>query len=621
MASHRKYRQAAYEFEKADALQPGNFDILHDLGRAYFSSGQLAKAQDALSQALRIQPESADTLYWLAQTNAGMQKEVDALELLVRARKLDPGNPDILFLMAQLSMKQSFFEDAIEILNEGLKIDPRRANFHAALGESYFTIGKVDKALEEFKTLISLDPSPRSYVFMGLCYRHLGQYREAKRYFKQSLSADRNNIPALFNMGFIARKEGDAPQSEQYLQRALQLDRDYPDALFEFAGLSMDQKKYAEALPLLRHFVQVNPSSAEGYYKLAISERNLHQLDAAQRDMNVFTTLSKSPQPAPYPLQHFFDYLERRSALTAEEQKETDLRALEAEVQQHPDRPRSLYLLAESLLKVGRTSDAMQALQRLDALSGEDFRTELNSGILLGRFHLYADAIHYLQAACKISPTSDEAKYNLAEALFRTGNYDDAMQSLIQVSPDGQKESSYLGLRGDVYARQARYEDASRYLQQAIDAAPDDDQYYASLAAVQVRAGEVPNAERTVRSGLARIPDSGLLHWIAGIVSVVRGHEHEAESLLKKASELSPSRESVAATLGIFYYEQGRFSDARAVLKRCMEMFPQSASDFQKIAAVLDAASTSDMKKSEDLSPESRRQFYQLALAMHDQEQ
>jgi len=270
---------------------------------------------------------------------------------------------------------------------------------------------------------------------------------------------------------------------------------------------------------------------------------------------------------------------------------------------------------------VGRTNDAIEALQRLDALSGADFRTELNSGVLLGRFHLYAHAVHYLQTALKINPGSDEAKYNLGEALFRSGSYEDALRALLQVSPDGQKESSYLGLLGDVYARLGRFDDASKYLEQATAAAPDDDLYYASLAAVQLRAGEVHDADRTARSGLAHIPDSGLLHWTAGVVAVVQGHQRDAEPLLKKASQLSPSREAVAATLGIFYYEQGRFSDAREVLKRCMEMFPQSALDFQKINAVLDAASTSGVKKSEDMLPESRREFYELALALQDQEQ
>jgi tetratricopeptide (TPR) repeat protein len=105
-------------------------------------------------------------------------------------------------------------------------------------------------------------------------------------------------------------------------------------------------------------------------------------------------------------------------------------------------------------------------------------------------------------------------------------------------------------------------------------------------------------------------------------VAVVRGHESDAENLLKKASELNPSREAVAATLGIFYYEEGRYSDARDVLRRCEEMFPQGTLDFQKIKAVLDAASSSaPPRPSDNIPPDARREFYELALMMRDQEQ
>ena len=622
LASHRQYLQATYEFEKANALQPGDFDILHDLGQAYFLSGQLPKAQEVLSQALRLQPESAETLYLLAETAAEMRKEVDALELLVRARKIAPNNTNILFLMARLSMKQSFFEDAIELLNDGLKIDPQRADFHAALGESYFTVGKVDKALQEFKTLISMDPSPRSYDFMGLCYRHLGQYGESKRYLRQSLRADPNNLPALFNLGFIARKEGDSAQAEQYLKKVLSVDKDYPEALFELGSLKMEEKKYDEAVRLLRRFVEVSPNPAQGYYKLALSERNLHQVDAAERDINVFKTLSKSPQPAPYPLQHFFDYLERRSKLSSEQQTESDIRELEIEVQQHPDRPRSLFLLAESFLKLGRSHEAMEVIQRLDEASGGDFRTELNTGVMLGRFHLYPEAVRYFQAAIKANPASDDAKYDLAETYFQRGNYEDALQSLLQVSPDGQKEGSYLGLVGDVYSRLGRNREALQSLQQAVASAPDNDQYYVSLVLTEMRVGEFEQAEQTARNGIARIPDSGELYWAAGVLAAVRGDGQNAENFLKKASELNPSRETALATLGVFYYEAGRIGDAREVLKRCVEMFPQGILDFQKINAVLDAASNSgERKQSNEISPEARRNFYELALTMRDQEQ
>jgi tetratricopeptide (TPR) repeat protein len=78
--------------------------------------------------------------------------------------------------------------------------------------------------------------------------------------------------------------------------------------------------------------------------------------------------------------------------------------------------------------------------------------------VKVGRFHIYGDGIRYFEAALKISPSSEDAKYNLAEAYFQTGNNDDALKSLLEVSLDGQKEGAYLGLLGDVYARLNRWD-------------------------------------------------------------------------------------------------------------------------------------------------------------------
>jgi len=620
LGSHRQYQNAIHEFELANALEPQTFDILHDLGQAYLLSGQPAKAQETLDQALHLQPDSADTLHLMARAEMDLGKDVDALELLVRARKISTRNTDILLLMGRLSMKQQFFEDAIEVLREGVQIDPRRADLHAALGESYFTVGKVEMAVKEFKTLVGLDPSPRSYALMGMCYRHLGQYEEAKHFLDESLKGDPENLPALFHLGVIAKTQGKPLLAESYLERAVRADPNYADALLELAGVKMDQRQYEEAIPLLRRCIQVNPGLAAAHYKLAIAERSAHQLEAARRDMSVFQTLSKNPEPAPYPLQHFFDYLERRNALPIAQQSAADLHELEMEVKQHPDRPRSLYLLAEALLKARRERDAMEVLQRLEEVSGGDFRTELGIGVLLGRFRSNSAAVQYLQAALKVDPASEEAKYNLGEVYFQSGNYEAALQPLLEISSPEQRDSSYLSLLGDVYAGLGRGQEAQEVLKEAVGKSPNNDRCYVSLAMEQLRAGAADAAKATAQEGLARIPDSGPLHWVAGIVAVVRGDIQDGEKYLRKAVDLMPARETAYVSLGMLYYEEGRIGDARQVLKQCAEMFPQGTLDVEKISATLDAASMTENShaKTVALSPAARQQFYELALTMAD---
>src|SRR5260370_5970000 len=116
-------------------------------------------------------------------------------------------------------MSQNYFEDAIPLLESGLQIAPKRADLHAALGESYFMSGKVEKAIEEFNALITLDPSAASYAFMGLSYRHLGRFDEAKKYFQEGLQRHPRNASCLFHMRFIHTPQGNHSSTQPFLQQ------------------------------------------------------------------------------------------------------------------------------------------------------------------------------------------------------------------------------------------------------------------------------------------------------------------------------------------------------------------------------------------------------------------
>jgi len=615
LASKKQYGPAIHEFEIANALQPRTIEILHDLGQAYLRDGQFSKAEATLEQGLELDRNSAETLYLLAQCLADQNKDIEALELLVRARKIAPENIDVILLMARLSMKQQFYEDAIVLLREGIKLDAARAEFHAALGESYFTVGKVDAAVEEFKLLLQLDHSARSYTYMGLCQRHLGKLDAAKDYLNLGLKLDPRDSVILFNLGVIAKKQQEQAQAEQYLRQALKINPNYEEALFELGGLFMDEKRYAEAIPLLRRSAQLSQKPGQAYYKLATAERNVHQMDAAQRDMKVFVTLSKNPDPAPYPLQNFFEQVGRRGELSAAQRKEADVGELEAEAKRHPDSPRSLYQLAEAYLKVNRVDDAKRTILQLDQISGGDFRTLLGEGVLLARFRLYPEAIQHFEAAIAANPSSDEAYYNLAYARFQTNEYAKALESLKQVSPESQKDGAFLALAGDIYGRMGRTSETIQNLRKAYLASPGNDQYCFSLALAELRSGNTEAARETLQRGLTRVPDSGILYWGMGITSVLQNEPNQAETSLRKAVDLSPSREGILMTLGIFYYEAGQIENAKQVLNRYTEMFPEGSMNADKMRATLDAAAME--KKSSNklagLSADARREFYELA--------
>jgi tetratricopeptide (TPR) repeat protein len=618
LASEKQYKPAQLELEKADALRPGTFEILYNLGQTYLRAGENSKAEFILNRALKLKPDSPDTLHSLAQVYANESRPLDALELLVRAHKIAPENLDVIFLMARVSMSQNYYEDAIPLLESGLTLAPQRSDLLAALGESYFMAGKVDKAIEKFQKLIELDPSARSYLFLGISYRHLGRFDEAKQYLQDGLKLEPHNSACLFNLGFIAERQGDPALAEAMFQQTLHSNPNFGPALLELANLRIASKKYAEAADLLRKYVDVSRDPATGYYKLAMVERNLHQTDAADRDLKVFQTLSKNAATGPYPYEHLFDYLGNRSKLAPQAQTAFDITQLHDEISKHPDQPEDLYLLAQAYLKSGKLEEAKATIAQLDKLSAGDYRTQNGIGVLLARYHLYDDAIEHFRSAVQANPGSDEVIFNLADAYFRKGRYAEALHTAGQVSEQGRKDDPYLALLGDIYAHLGDAARAEGIYRDAITRNPDNDQDYLSLALLQLRQHDSAGAKQTLLQGQARIPGSGKILWGLGLTSALEGSTADAGTHFERAVDLLPEWPGSYSTLGVFYFQTGQIEKAKEVLNRFKNSSERGTLDISKIEQVLAAAPAVSPAANEPMTMANRQQLLQLALQLAD---
>jgi len=618
LATEKQYKAAQSELEKADALQPETFEILYNLGQDLLRSGDYPKAEFTLNRALKLKPDSPETLQLVAQVYSNESRPLDALDLLMRAHKLAPNNTDVIFLMAQVSMSQNYFEDAIPLLETGVQIAPKRADLLAALGESYFMAGKAEKAIEAFKKLVEVENSARSFAFLGLSFRNLGRFDDAKEYFEKGVKLDPQNSLCLFNLGFIAERQGDATRAEEMFQQTIRTNPNFPDALLELANLRTAARRLPEAVDLLRRYVRVSHDPATGYYKLAMAERSLHQNEAADRDLSVFKTLSKNASSGPYPYEHLFDYLDNRSKLAPGDRDRLDLTELTEQLKKHPDQPEDLYMLSEAYLKAGKMDEARSTVAQLDKISAGDYRTLTGLGVLLARYHLYDDAIQHFQASLKADPNSDEVKFDLANAYFRKRLYSQALDTAGQVSEAGRKDDAYLTLLGDIYAHLGDAAHASEIFRDAIVRNPDNDQNYLSLALIDLRSNDIQGAQQTLLKGQARIPASGKIYWGLGLTSALQGNTAEATSRFERAVNLLPEWAGGYSTLGVFYFEIGQIDKAKEVLNRFKGSSASASLDINRIEQVFEQPSSTEHSGDGALTAANKEQLLQLALSLAD---
>ena len=618
LASEKQYKPAQLELEKADALQPGTFEILYNLGQTFLLNDDYPNAELILTRALKLKPESPETLYLLAQVYTNQSRSLDALDLLVRANKITPENPDILFLMAQIGMSQKYFEDAIPLLEKTLAIVPQRSDIRSALGESYFMSGKIDKAIEEFDKSIEIESSVRTFAFLGISYTHLGRFDEAKQNFQNGLKLDPHNSFCLFHLGYIAKLQGDTTSADAIFQKVLRTDPDFPDALIELANLRIEGKRFPEAANLLRKYIRVSPNPATGYYKLAMVERKLHETEAADQDLAQFQTLSKDVSVNAYPYENLFDYLDGRSNLDPGTRNQQDLAQLVEQLKKHPDQPDVLYPLAEAYLKSGNVDEARTTIAQLDKVSSGDSRTMAGAGVLLAHYHLYDDAIQHFQASLQANPGSSEVSFDLANAYFRKGSYSKALDTALQVSPEGRKDDSYLALLGDIYVHMGDTAHATEIFRNAINRNPDNDQDYLSLSLLQLRENNIADAKQTLLKGQTHVPGSGKIFWGLGLASALEGNTAEAAEQFEHAVELLPEWPGSYSTLGVFYFQTGQIAKAKEVLDRFKNSSASGGLDVSRIEQVLAQAPATPPIGDAPMSISSRKQLLQLALYLAD---
>lgn len=618
LASEKQYKEAQLDLERADALQPDTFEIIYNLGQVLMREGQYTKAELTLTRALNLKPDSVDGMRLLAQAYTDESRPLDALDLLIRARRLAPDNPDVLLLMARISMSQDYFEDAIPLLEEGEKVAPKRPDLITALGESYFMAGRVDKSIEQFKALLSIDASAQSFSYLGLSYRNLGRFDQAKEYFQQGLKLDPHNISCLYNLGLIAEWQGNAADAETFFNDTLRSNPNYPEALLGLANNRIAAKKLPEAEELLRKYIRVSRDPATGYYKLAMVERSLHETQAADRDLNAFKTFSKVGPEDPHPFQHLFDYLDSRSALAPGARDQLDLSDLIDEVKRHPDQPQSLYLLADAFLKTGNVEKGRNTVAQLDRLSSGNYRALAGAGVLLARYRLYDDAIQHFQQALEVNPNSNDVRYDLADAYFRMQQYQEALETMQGISPIGPSDDSYRALLGDIYAHLGNNAAAAQLFQTSIDQNPDNEQSYLSLALLDLRRGNIADAQHTLLTGRKRIPESGKLCWGLGLTAAMQGNSDEAARQLEHTVDLLPQWSGGYSTLGVLYFETGQITKAREVLDRFKNSTVSSSLDVDKIEQVLERASTTNSVNKESLTVADKSQLLQFALSLAD---
>jgi tetratricopeptide (TPR) repeat protein len=320
-ASSGKYEKAITAYKAALAIRPGAPEALNNLAVVYYEAHKYAEALDIASKIWESHNElpSAALICGLAAVQCNRPK--DAIAPLQALLSSDPSNRDALLGLASAHFALNELSEAIEIYQRETSLSPKdsqawyglavcyermaedasrrlsempggAAYSKRLLGDYFQSAGDAKLAAEAFGESATESSSPaaeRQYeiardlagksrnafeqfvalapdswqtaVFLGDVERQHGRLAQALAHYRKAADLQPGNPGATLGLGTVYWEMGDLDHATLLLHEILKMNPESPQALFELANIAVRKRQNAEAIPLLKQYLALQPDA------------------------------------------------------------------------------------------------------------------------------------------------------------------------------------------------------------------------------------------------------------------------------------------------------------------------------------------------------------------------
>lgn len=195
--------------------------------------------------------------------------------------------------LAQAEMTGGLDVPALHDAQQELRINPGSASAHLILGILDAKRSQAKSALLHLAIAVRAYPDNlQAKLLYGKALALTGQYDLAEVELNQILQKTTAHPEPYFWLGYIYARLPAASinrhEAEKYLLHALVLNPDYPQANFELGHLRCLQRRYSQAIPLLKKAIAGKKHYIAALYVLAQAQSALGEKTQALRTQEIF---------------------------------------------------------------------------------------------------------------------------------------------------------------------------------------------------------------------------------------------------------------------------------------------------------------------------------------------
>ncbi len=452
--------------------------------------------------------------------------------------------------MAQAYNRSDYLTKAIEFYKQALKLDPSISFINEELTDLYIQSGQLNKAVTEAEDLLKQNPNDLgARRILGRVYtRMIGDPQQGKldekmlklsiEQYSKIVEQDPGDVESQLLLARLYRLSRDTASAEKSYKAIIAKDADNDEALTGLAAIYSDRGETKQAIEMLKHAGDTNPSP-----------RTMVMLATLYEQTNDFAAAADAWQQV---------------------------------LQVAPDNDQWKRALAKDLLFSDRTEEARKMYESIAAENPHDAQVQLR----LSEIYIQKRDFLKAQSALNIAKREDgdnlEVKYNEVILLDAQGKSDDAIKVLKGII-DGISKPEYTAAErsqrnrleerlGTLYRSAGKYPMAVNSFRE-ISA---DDTEMAPRAAVQIvetyrLAKDLPAARREADAALKKFPKDRLVQREHATILADTGKIDEAVNELGAQKDGKNDREILLATAQIL--EKGkRYPDEQAALDSAQKL-------------------------------------------------
>ena len=249
---------------------------------------------------------------------------------------------------------------------------------------------------------------------LGVVHSQLGWHAEAVEVLARSVALRPNNANFVYNLGLAKSRQGDKQGAIAAFQRAIELHPSLVAAHLQLAHALRDLKRHEDASAALERGIAAVPEAAQLHSALGALLLIGNDQKAAEQSLRTALALNPGDTQA---------WVNLGVALQGQRRHAEAKEALERALALDPRNPDALKNLASTLIWGGAFAQAEQLLRRAIELRPDAAELANALGVLNSQVGRPEQAATEFRTALRLDPKFATAAYNLALALFMTGDY------------------------------------------------------------------------------------------------------------------------------------------------------------------------------------------------------